>query len=121
MPFPDFVFADCEMARLVFFPEQMSAWLLDDIVVRHCRGHDDMSESSHSLWLSTECRHLEFQFLHYCLPLLTREAHNVLYNKGRHRPNIQAAVFVLSIRLQGLRTASVTPETCVGFTTTKQM
>ena len=122
MPFPDFVIADCEMKRMVwmvFFPQQSclpafflaDVWLLDDIVDRHCRVHDEISEAPLSLWLATECRHLEFYFLRYCLPLLAREVHNLLYNKGRRCPNIQAAVFLLSRRLQGLHNVSVTPET----------
>ena len=101
-----------------FFPQQSclpafflaDVWLLDDIVDRHCRVHDEISEASLSLWLATERRHLEFHFLRYCLPLLTREVHDLLNNKGRHCPNIQAAVFVLSRRLQGLHSVSVTPE-----------
>ena len=74
----------------MFFPEKSvlrafflaDVWLLDDIVERHCRVHDDIEEVSFALWLATECRHLEFQFLHYCLPLLTREANKVVHNKG---------------------------------------
>ena len=53
-----------------FFPEQSAlraffladVWLLDDIVERHCRVHDEIEEVLFALWLATECRHLEFQF-----------------------------------------------------------